>query len=149
MKMKKTDIGVVAVMYIISGTFYAMCMKLPDESQTYPLFTIGLLFSLTTLYVINMIIKARKFGTESGVEESFKGFLPVQFSVSVALILVYLGMMYVLGFYISTIIFMLAALLYLRVPILHTAIATVGLNLLVYVAFTQFLGVKLPQGILF
>lgn len=149
MKMKKTDIGVVAVFYIICAFFYAMTAELPDDSKTYPFFTIGLLFALTTMYVIKMIISAKKHGVEGGAKESFEGFMPLQFAVCFALVCVYLGLMYVAGFYIATIVFMIAALLYLRVPILHTAIAVVAINLLVYVAFTQFLGVKLPGGMLF
>ena len=66
MKMKKTDIGVVAFMYAVCAFFYACSSKLTAESKTYPMFTIALLFALTTLYLIQMIISARKFGVESG-----------------------------------------------------------------------------------
>jgi hypothetical protein len=44
---------------------------------------------------------------------------------------------------------MLAALTFLGVPKVHTLIAVVAINLLVYFAFVQFLGVKLPAGLLF
>ena len=55
MKMKKTDIGVVAFMYAVCAFFYAYSSKLTAESKTYPMFTIALLFALTTLYLIQMI----------------------------------------------------------------------------------------------
>ena len=77
MKMKKTDIGVVAFMYAVCAFFYAYSGKLTAESKTYPMFTITLLFALTTLYLIQMIISARKFGVESGADEVFAGFKPV------------------------------------------------------------------------
>ena len=149
MKMKKTDIGVVAVMYAICAGFYAATVKLSEESQTYPTFTIILLFGLTTLYLLQMLIAAKKHGVESGVQEVFEGFRPLQFFVCLGAVLLYLLMMNYLGFYISTIVFMLAVLLYLRVPVLHTVISVVAINLLVYLAFSLFLGVKLPVGILF
>ena len=42
-----------------------------------------------------------------------------------------------------------AALLYLRVPLIHSGITLVAMNLLIYLAFVKFLGVKLPAGLLF
>lgn len=146
MKMQKTDIGVVVVMYAICAYFYSMTAQLKVESQTYPTFTIALLFGLTTLYLLQMLFKAKKYGVESGKDKVFAGFKPLQFFVCVGLVFAYLVMMYYFGFYISTIIFMLAVLLFLRVPILHTVIVVVAINALVYLAFTTFLGVKLPVG---
>ena len=69
MKMQKTDIGVVAVMYAVCALFYYMNTQLKKESQTYPTFTIALLFGLTTLYLVQMLFKARKFGVESGADK--------------------------------------------------------------------------------
>ena len=146
MKMQKTDIGVVVVMYAICAFFYSMTVKLSEDSQTYPLFTIALLFGLTTLYLVQMLVRAKKYGVESGVDKVFAGFKPLQFCVCVALVFVYLILMKYFGFYISTVVFMLAVLLFLRVPVLHTIIVVVAINVLVYLAFTMFLGVKLPVG---
>lgn len=147
--MKKTDIGVVAFMYVVCGFFYAYSFQLTEESRSYPLFTIILLFFLTTLYLVQMIIAARKFGVESGKDEVFAGFKAKQFFVSLGLTIVYFFMMKYLGFFTATIIFMAASLLYLKVPLLHSAIALVAVNLLIYFAFVKFLGVKLPSGLLF
>ena len=149
MKMKKTDIGVVGFMYAVCAFFYAYSFKLTDESKTYPLFTIILLFGLTTLYLIQMIISARKFGVESGAQEVFAGFKPVQFVVSLALTVVYFFMMKYIGFFTATVIFMVASLLYLKVRPVPMIISVVAMNLLIYFAFVKFLGVKLPSGLLF
>ncbi len=146
MKMQKTDIGVVVVMYAICAYFYSMTVQLKPESQTYPTFTIALLFGLTTLYLLQMLFKAKKYGVESGVDKVFANFKPLQFFVCLGLVFVYLILMKYFGFYISTVIFMLAVLLFLRVPVLHTIIVVVAINALVYLAFTTFLGVKLPVG---
>ena len=149
MKMKKTDIGVVGFMYAVCAFFYVYSFDLKKGSETYPLFTIALLFGLTTLYLINMIIAAKKHGVESGVDEVFEGFQPVQFFVSVALTIVYFFMMKYLGFFVATTVFMIVSLAYLKVPVLHSAIAVVAVDLLIYLAFVEFLGVKLPKGLLF
>ena len=149
MKMKKTDIGVVAFMYAVCAFFYAYSYKLTEESKTYPMFTIALLFALTTLYLVQMILSARKFGVESGADEVFAGFKPVQFIVSIVLTLVYFLMIKYLGFFSATIIFMFASLLYLKVHIVTAVISVLVMNLLIYFAFVRFLGVKLPSGLLF
>ena len=147
--MKKTDIGVVAFMYAVCAFFYAYSYKLTEESKTYPMFTIALLFALTTLYLVQMIINARKFGVESGADEVFAGFKPVQFIVSIVLTLVYFLMIKYLGFFSATIIFMFASLLYLKVHIVPAVVSVLVMNLLIYFAFVRFLGVKLPSGLLF
>ena len=147
--MKKTDIGVVAFMYAVCAFFYAYSYKLTEESKTYPMFTIALLFALTTLYLVQMILSARKFGVESGADEVFAGFKLVQFIVSIVLTLVYFLMIKYLGFFSATIIFMFASLLYLKVHIVPAVISVLVMNLLIYFAFVRFLGVKLPSGLLF
>ncbi len=149
MKMKKTDIGVVGFMYAVCAFFYVYSFDLKKGSETYPLFTIALLFGLTTLYLINMIIAAKKHGVESGVSEVFDGFQPKQFFISLVLTIVYFLMMKYLGFFVSTTVFMLVTLIYLKVPMLHTAIAIVAVDVLIYLAFVEFLGVRLPKGLLF
>ena len=146
MKMKKTDIGVVIFMYAVCGFFYYHMTKLKSSSQTYPRFTIILLFALTTLYLIQMIAAARKYGVESGVDEVFKDFQPVQFFVCLSATILYLIGIYFFGFYIPTVVFMAVVLLYLRVPPLYAAISVVVIIALIYFAFQKFLGVKLPVG---
>lgn len=144
--MKKTDIGVVAFMYLVCAYFYTQTIKFQADSQTYPKFTIVLLFGLTTFYLLQMLVAAKKYGVESGVDTVFKDFEPKQFLVCLLGAILYVVLMHFFGFYISTVIFMAAVLLYLRVPLLHSAIAIVAILALVYFAFGKFLGVKLPVG---
>ena len=148
MKMKKTDIGVVVFMYAVAAFFYVNSAKLTEGSKQYPLFTIYLLFGLTTLYLIQMILNARKFGVESGVDSVFEGFKPLQFFVSLALTAIYFVMMKYLGFFSATFVFMVASLVYLKVPPVATAITVVAMLGLIYLAFVVFLGVRLPKGLL-
>ena len=128
MKMKKTDIGVVVFMYAICAFFYVHMLQLQANSQTYPRFTIVLLFGLTTLYLLQMLMNAKKHGVESGVDKVFDGFQIVQFFVCLAMVIVYLLLMKFLGFFVATIVFMLAALTFLGVPESIYAIEAVKLN---------------------
>ena len=144
--MKKTDIGVVVFMYAVCAYFYYYMLQLKASSQTYPRFTIILLFGLTTLYLVQMIVAAKKYGVESGVDEVFKDFQAAQFFVCLAATILYLVCIYFFGFYISKVLFMAAVLLYLKVPPLFTLITIVVIVALIYFAFQKFLGVKLPVG---
>ena len=144
--MKKTDIGVVAFMYAVCAVFYYFMTKLKPASQTYPRFTIILLFGLTTFYLVQMLVAAKKYGVESGVDKVFSGFQPAQFFVCLTATILYLVCIYFFGFYIATVLFMAVVLLYLRVSPLITAITIVVIVGLIYFAFQRFLGVKLPVG---
>jgi len=146
--MKKTDIGVVGFMYAVCALFLVMTLQLKPAAQTYPLFIIILLAGLTTIYLVQMILGAKKTGVTSGLED-FADFLPKQFFPVLAMVIGYLVLMYFVGFYIATLAFMVACLLYLKVPKLHIVISTAVILALVYCAFTLFLRVKLPAGLLF
>ncbi len=148
MKMKKSDIGVVAVMYFVCAFFYSQMLQLKADSQTYPRFTILLLFGLTTLYLVQMLVNWKRHGVQQGRDEAFLEFQSAQFFVCLAATILYLVLMYFLGFYISTVLFMAAVLLYLRVPYLHAGITIIVILALIYFAFSRFLGVRLPVGTL-
>ena len=147
--MKKTDIGVVGFMYGVCILFLVMTLQLKKAAQTYPLFIITLLALLTTLYVYNMVKDAKRLGVTSGLEEVFGETLPGQFAPVMAMIVGYLLAMYYIGFYPSTLIFMVACLWFLKVPKWQMAASTLAVVCLVYAAFAMFLGVKLPVGLLF
>ena len=146
--MKKTDIGVVAFIYAVCLLFLVMTLRLPSAAQTYPLFIIILLTALTTLNVAQMALAAKKSGITSGLED-FEGFLPKQFFPILGMVVVYLVIMYFAGFYIATLLFMAACLLFLKVPKWQILLSTAVILVLVYCAFTLFLKVKLPMGLLF
>ena len=58
--MKKTDIGVVVFMYAVCAFFYAYSYKLTEESKTYPMFTIALLFALLSCSDDNQCAQIRR-----------------------------------------------------------------------------------------
>lgn len=147
--MKKTDIGVVGFMYAVCVFFFAMAKDLKKEAQVYPVFIITLLFLLTTGYLIEMLVSAKKYGVTSGIQEILEGFQMKQFFVILGMLLLYLIVMYLAGFYISTVLLMVSCLLFLKVPKWQIVLTTIVILGLVYGAFTLFLGVKLPVGLLF
>ena len=139
MKMKKSDLIVVILMYVVCGFFGVLTTGLKPEAQTYPWFVICILFVLTTLYVIKMAV--------SGFNEIFEGFLPKQFWPIVVMTVLYVIVMYYMGFYVATVLYLVGALLYLKIPKWQILIILVVMFCLTYGAFTLFLKVKLPQGV--
>lgn len=146
--MKKTDIGVVGFMYGVCILFLVMTLRLKKAAQTYPIFIITILALLTTLYVFKMVRDARRLGVTSGIQEVFGDSLPGQFVPIFAMIVFYLLGMYFIGFYLSTLVFMSACLYFLKVPKWQLLLSTLVIIGLVYGAFSLFLGVKLPIGLL-
>ena len=147
MKMKKSDLIVVILMYVVCGFFGVLTTGLKPEAQTYPWFVICILFVLNTLYVIKMAVAAKKHGVESGFNEIFEGFLPKQFWPIVVMTVLYVIVMYYMGFYVATVLYLVGALLYLKIPKWQILIILVVMFCLTYGAFTLFLKVKLPQGV--
>ena len=143
--MKKTDIGVCLAMYGVCAFFLYMTLQLPKSAQIYPLCVISLLAALTTLHVVNMVRGAIREGITSGLED-FKDFVPVQFFTLLGMIVLYIAAMPYLGFYVSSIVFMAASLLFLRVKVWQIVLAEIAIFVLVYCAFTLFLEVRLPAG---
>ncbi|MCR5725430.1 MAG: tripartite tricarboxylate transporter TctB family protein [Treponema sp.] len=147
--MKKTDIGVIAFMYVVCIWFGVMNLRLPADAQIYPRFIIIVLASLTTLYLIKNIISAKKEGVTSGFSEIFKGFLPRQFFTVLGFALGYLLLLYLIGFYPATVIFMVLVLWRLKIKPLTVGITTLAIITLVFVTFNLVLKVNLIRGLVF
>lgn len=148
--MKRSDFPVVAIIYGIALAFLIATLQLPEPAQTYPLVLISALIFLNTLYLIRSFLNFRKTQrTENDIPVIFHGFLFKQFAGVFIWCVAYLVMMYFLGYYLSTVFFLVGSLLFMRVNILHIAMTTVVLGIMVWAVFSQFLHVPLPVGVLF
>ena len=147
--MKKTDVGVVAFMYGVCVWFLLMNQRLPADAQIYPKFIIAVLGGLTTLYLIKMLITAKKQGVTNGFPELFKGFLPRQFFPILGLAVGYLAALYLIGFYPATLIFMILVLWFMNIKPRTIVITTAAIMLLVFITFNVVLKVSLLKGLVF
>jgi len=148
--MKKSDPAVVTIIYAICLFFFVMTLQLPAEAQTYPLCLIAGLFVLNSIYTARAALSwFRTHTVEDDVKESFGGFQLRQFLTCVGLGLLYMVLLWLIGFYISTVLYLVGTMLYLSVPKLHIAITTAVMLGVVYAVFTMFLKVPLPVGELF
>ena len=148
--MKRSDFPVVAIIYGIALAFLIATLQLPEPAQTYPLVLISALIFLNTLYLIRSFLNFRKKQRiENDIPVIYHGFLFKQFAGVFIWCVAYLVMMYFLGYYLSTVLFLVGSLLFMRVNILHIAMTTVVLGIMVWAVFSQFLHVPLPVGVLF
>lgn len=148
--MKKSDIGVVGSIYGVCALFFALTLDLPEEAQTYPRCLIYALAALNTLYIVRAIISLRKEASiRNDFPEIFKDFLPKQFFFVVAGCIGYMVLLYVVGFYLASALYLVGSMLYLKVPKLHILASVSVLAVMVYAVFTLFLKVPLPLGLLF
>lgn len=148
--MQKSDLGVVSVIYAIALFFLYQTLSLPDAAQTYPLVLIIALLVVNTLYLFQSVhtwILTHR--VENDFHIHFKEFLPLQFFTILGLCALYLILMHWLGYYISTLLYLVGSLLFLRVPLTHIAITVCSIALMVALVFSMFLKVPLPSGVLF
>lgn len=148
--MKKSDFAVIAIIYGIGLWFLQMTLELPEEAQTYPLVLITALLSVNTLYMGRQIFNWRKTRLiENDIASTFKNFVPVQFFGVVVWCAGYLFLVDLTGYYLTTLIYLVGSMLFLKVPKLHIAITVAAMALMTFLVFTWFLKVPLPVGTIF
>ncbi len=148
--MKKSDFAVIAIIYAISFAFLKMTLELPEEAQTYPTVLITALLSVNTLYMARQVFNWRKNKLiENDIASTFKNFIPVQFFGVVAWCAGYLFLVDLTGYYLTTLIYLVGSMLFLKVPKLHIAITVAVMALMTFLVFTWFLKVPLPVGTIF
>ena len=129
-----------------------MTIDLPEEAQTYPMGLIIGMTLLNTLYLGQQLAKAWAKGELREINdfpEIFKGLLPGQFLVVLVGCVLFLVLMYVVGYYAACIVYLVGTLLYFKLSPTWILATLLSLVALVYAVFTVFLKVPLPAGLLF
>lgn len=148
--MKRSDIGVLVIVYAFTLFFLAMTLELPPDAQTYPLCLVGGLLILNTLYLGQCLWKARRStGILNDLPEVFAGFQWKQFGIVCLSSVLYMIVMELAGFYIASLLYLTGMLAYLGVPKRHVLLTVVVMAAMIYSVFSLFLKVPLPAGLLF
>lgn len=153
--MTRSEICVIVSVYAICLFFFYMTLQLPSPAQIYPLCLIVGLAILNSLYLGKCLIKFSKASTGNGsrisndLPEIFSGFKFAQFFFVLGACLLYPLLLYLIGFYPASLIYLIAVMLGLKVKPLSMIISVVFLGCLVYGVFTLFLKVPLPIGVIF
>lgn len=148
--MKKSDFGVITFIYLFCGFFFYQNSLLPVEAQSYPGFLLSAIAFLNTLYLGFAFIKWKaNHEIEDDIHEMLKGFIPSQFFTVLLGCGVYVVLLYTVGYYIASILYLALALYLLKVKVKWIALVIVTLLVVIYIVFSLFLKVPLPVGSLF
>ena len=145
MKMKKSlpDVIISIVVLIFLGTLFAQVPAIPEISKGYPLGLLVIATAMTLYLLIRNLLKLKNDEVvESKALEQAKTIFPY-----CLMIIAYIWLLNKLGYIISTVIFMIASLVFLKLKnkVLMIVLSVV-ITLVLYYIFTNFLVVVLPKG---
>lgn len=154
--MTRSDVATIIVIYAVCVLFLYLTLQLRPAAQVYPLCLIAGLALLDTLFLADRLRRMYREKASTGAvrifndfPETFKNFRAGQFTFVIGACIAYIILLYFAGFYLSSFLYMLVVLLFLRVRPLPMALTIFILGTLVYCVFTLFLNVPLPRGYLF
>lgn len=147
--MKKSELSVVIFMLGFCAFFFYETLQLPPAAQSYPKFVIGLLAVLTLMQLVKMACSCHgHFTVINDLPEVWTNFLPKQFFTFLGASILFFILMIFIGFYPSAIIYLLFMMHFFHIEKKYMAITIVVLMVLIYVVFSEFLAVPLPDGLL-
>lgn len=129
---------------LILETFYFVLIKaLPENAAKYPTFVCGLLIILT------VILGIKSFTLKEKYEGKLFGDLQLkQFLFIIIISGIYIFLIEILGFFVTTFIYLLMAMIGLKADIKLSSVTSVGFCILIYLVFVVFLKVPVPSGFL-
>lgn len=143
MKKSLPDIIISIVLLGFLASLAVQLPQIPDVSRTYPtiliavavIMTLGLLFKSVLRYKHDEVV-------QTNVVSQLKIILPF-----CLMIIAYLILMGYVGYIIATVIFIIAALCYLRMKNkIAVIILALAMTIIIYFVFTNYLIVVLPMG---
>lgn len=134
-------IGIVLLAFLTS--LAVQVPAIPEVSRGYPLVLLIISYIMTIYLLVNSIVKQKKEEKQqTQVIEQVKIIVPYCLMIAV-----YLVMMSKIGYIASTILFMVASLVYLKLKNKVVLIVlSIVLTIILYFVFTNFLTVILPRG---
>lgn len=141
--MRKLDLFLGYILLAIAGLFYFMISRLPEKATIYPLFVTTLLLLLTLVHVF---ITYRSKSTEEST--AFKNIHWKQLLFVLGVSGLYIGLINIIGYVVSTVIYMLASLIFLKTDKLKSLYLSAGTAGFIFLLFKIILKVPLPKGFL-
>ena len=134
-------IGIVLLAFLTS--LVVQVPAIPEVSRGYPLVLLIISYVMTIWLLVTSVLKQKKEEKqETQVVEQVKIIVPYCLMITV-----YLVMMSKIGYIASTVLFMIASLIYLKLKNkVVLAVLSVLLTIILYFVFTNFLTVILPRG---
>ena len=146
--MRKYDKFLTIGLFILEAFYFFLIKQLPEKAARYPLFVLGLMVFLTLLLAINTFIIKPKNAEEDKEEDQFKGNLYGQFFLIMALSAVYVILIDIIGFFVTTAIYLFVTMVTLKSNIKWSIVVSILFPVFLYLIFVSFLKVPVPKGFL-
>ena len=145
--MRKYDKFLTIGLFILEAFYFILIKQLPPKAARYPYFVLGLMVFLTLLLAINTFLIKPK-NTEDKEEDQFKGNLYGQFFLIMALSAVYVILIDIIGFFVTTAIYLFVTMVILKSNIKWNIVVSIVFPIFLYLVFVSFLKVPVPRGFL-
>ena len=127
-----------------------MTLQLPPAAQSYPLILLTALYLCNTLFLGKQLYSFYRHRVVlNDFRKLFAGFLPGQFFGVLAGCIISLALVNYLGYYISSVLYLLLAQFFLKVKPIPAIISCACIMIVTYLVFSMFLHVPLPLGVWF
>ena len=146
--MRKYDKFLTIGLFILEAFYFLLIKQLPAKAARYPYFVLGLMVFLTLLLAINTFIIKPKNAEEDKEEDQFKGNLYGQFFLIMALSAVYVILIDIIGFFVTTAIYLFVTMVTLKSSIKWSIVVSILFPVFLYLIFVSFLKVPVPKGFL-
>ena len=146
--MRKYDKFLTIGLFILEAFYFILIKQLPPKAARYPYFVLGLMVFLTLLLAINTFLIKPKNTEENKEEDQFKGNLYGQFFLVIALSAVYVILIDIIGFFVTTAIYLFVTMLALKSNIKWSIVVSILFPIFLYLIFVSFLKVPVPRGFL-
>ena len=146
--MRKYDKFLTIGLFILEAFYFLLIKQLPPKAARYPYFVLGLMIFLTLLLAINTFLIKPKNTEENKEEDQFKGNLYGQFFLVIALSAVYVILIDIIGFFVTTAVYLFVTMLALKSNIKWNIVVSILFPIFLYLVFVSFLKVPVPRGFL-
>ena len=146
--MRKYDKFLTIGLFILEAFYFLLIKQLPPKAARYPYFVLGLMVFLTLLLAINTFLIKPKNAEEEKGEDQFKGNLYGQFFFIMALSAVYVILIDIIGFFVTTAIYLFVTMVTLKSSIKWSIVVSILFPVFLYLIFVSFLKVPVPKGFL-
>ena len=146
--MRKYDKFLTIGLFILEAFYFLLIKQLPPKAARYPYFVLGLMVFLTLLLAINTFIIKPKNAEEDKEEDQFKGNLYGQFFLIMALSAVYVILIDIIGFFVTTAIYLFVTMVTLKSSVKWSIVVSILFPIFLYLIFVSFLKVPVPRGFL-
>ena len=146
--MRKYDKFLTIGLFILEAFYFLLIKQLPPKAARYPYFVLGLMVFLTLLLAINTFLIKPKNSEEDKEEDQFKGNLYGQFFLIMALSAVYVILIDIIGFFVTTAIYLFVTMVALKSSIKWSIVVSILFPIFLYLIFVSFLKVPVPRGFL-